>query len=72
MYELHNGGAVPARYEVDPAALSQLQVDNFNHPLLRCLNPEGEISPGQTAVLEWIFSPLEVKVYHVRIKMNCY
>lgn len=71
MYELHNGGAVPARYEVDSAVLSQLQVENFNHPLLRCLNPEGEISPGQTAILEWIFSPLEVKVYHVRTKMNC-
>uniref|UniRef100_A0A8C9XND8 Cilia and flagella associated protein 65 n=1 Tax=Sander lucioperca TaxID=283035 RepID=A0A8C9XND8_SANLU len=68
MYELNNGGAVPVRYEVDMAVLSQLQVDNFNHPLLCCLNPEGVVLPGKTAILEWIFSPLEAKVYHVRIE----
>uniref|UniRef100_A0A3Q0SAU0 Si:ch1073-349o24.2 n=1 Tax=Amphilophus citrinellus TaxID=61819 RepID=A0A3Q0SAU0_AMPCI len=66
--ELHNGGAVPAWYDVDTAVLSQLQADNFNHPVLRCLNPQGEIPPGKTAMLEWIFSPLEAKTYHVRIK----
>uniref|UniRef100_A0A3B5BIF1 Si:ch1073-349o24.2 n=1 Tax=Stegastes partitus TaxID=144197 RepID=A0A3B5BIF1_9TELE len=63
--ELHNGGAVPVRYEVDTAALSQLQVDNFNHPLLCCLNPEGRVLPGKTTKLEWIFSPLEAKMYQV-------
>ena len=65
MYELHNGGAVPVHYEVDAAVLSQLQENNFNHPLLCCLNPEGDVLPGKTAVLEWIFSPLEAKMYHV-------
>lgn len=70
MYELHNGGALPVRYEVDSAVLSQLQVDNFNHPLLCCLNPEGEVLPGETARVEWIFSPLEAKMYHVRIEAN--
>ncbi|XP_042350684.1 cilia- and flagella-associated protein 65 isoform X3 [Plectropomus leopardus] len=70
MYELHNGGAVPVRYEVDIAALSQLQVDNFNHPVLCCLNPEGEVLPGRTAMLEWIFSPLETKLYHMDIPIH--
>lgn len=70
VYEVHNNGAVPVCYEVDSAVLSQLQVDNFNHPVLRCLNPKGEVLPGQTAMLEWIFSPLEVKMYHVRIETN--
>ncbi len=68
VYELHNGGAVPVRYEVDLALLSQLKVDNFNHPVLCCLNPEGEILPGKTAMLKWIFSPLEAKMYHVRME----
>ncbi|XP_035860503.1 cilia- and flagella-associated protein 65 isoform X3 [Sander lucioperca] len=70
MYELNNGGAVPVRYEVDMAVLSQLQVDNFNHPLLCCLNPEGVVLPGKTAILEWIFSPLEAKVYHMDIPIH--
>lgn len=65
MYELCNGGAVPVHYEVDKAVLSQLQEDNFNHPVLRCLSPEGEVPPGKTAALEWIFSPLEAKMYNV-------
>lgn len=50
--------------------LSQLQEDNFNSPLLRCLNPEGEVLPGQTAMLEWIFSPMEAKVYRVSETMD--
>ncbi|XP_068428766.1 cilia- and flagella-associated protein 65 isoform X2 [Clinocottus analis] len=70
VYELHNCGSVPVRYEVDTAVLSQLKVDNFNHPVLVCLNPEGEVLPGKTATLEWIFSPLEAKVYHVGIPIH--
>ncbi|XP_041857030.1 cilia- and flagella-associated protein 65 isoform X2 [Melanotaenia boesemani] len=70
IYELHSGGGVPVHYEVDTAALEQLQVDNFNHPVLRCLNPKGEILPGKTALLEWIFSPLEAKMYHMDVPIN--
>lgn len=68
VYELHNGGAVPVHYGVDVAMLLQLQAENFNHPLLYCLHPEGIIPPGETAMLEWIFSPLEAKVYYVSIE----
>ncbi|XP_028250251.1 cilia- and flagella-associated protein 65 isoform X2 [Parambassis ranga] len=67
MYELHNGSAVPVHYEVDTAVLSQLQEDNFNHPVLCCLNPEGEVLPGKTTTLEWIFSPLEAKMYQIDV-----
>lgn len=63
--ELYNGCAVPFHYKVDLAVLSQLQKDNFNHQILRCLNPEGEVLPGQTVMLEWIFSPIEAKMYQV-------
>lgn len=65
MYELYNSGAVAVHYEVDQAVLSQLQMDNYNHPVLRCLSPQGDIPPGNKATLEWIFSPLEAKMYHV-------
>ncbi|CAG5865404.1 unnamed protein product [Menidia menidia] len=70
MYELHNGGAVPVRYEVDTAVLTQLQINNFNHPLLRCINPEGEVLPGKSTVIEWIFSPLEAKMYQMDVPIH--
>ncbi|XP_074550256.1 cilia- and flagella-associated protein 65 isoform X1 [Halichoeres trimaculatus] len=70
VYELHNGGAVPVHYEVDRTMLLQLQVENFNHPLLDCLRPEGIVLPGETAMLEWIFSPLEAKVYYMDILIH--
>lgn len=63
--ELYNGCAVPFHYEVDLAVLSRLQEDNFNLQILRCLNPEGEVLPGRRVMLEWIFSPIEAKMYQV-------
>lgn len=65
VYELYNGCSVPFCYQVDLTVLSQLQKDNYNHPLLRCLNPQGKVLPGQTVMLEWIFSPIEAKMYQV-------
>ncbi|XP_053184754.1 cilia- and flagella-associated protein 65 [Scomber japonicus] len=70
VYELYNGGAVPVHYDVDTAVLSQLQVDNFNHPVLCCLNPEGLVLPGHTAMLEFIFSPLEAKMYYMDVPIH--
>ncbi|XP_061923625.1 cilia- and flagella-associated protein 65 isoform X2 [Entelurus aequoreus] len=70
MYDLYNGGGIPVRYEVDAGVLSQLQENNFNQPLLCCLNPVGEILPGKTASLEFIFSPLEAKMHSMDIPIH--
>uniref|UniRef100_H3C1V3 Uncharacterized protein n=1 Tax=Tetraodon nigroviridis TaxID=99883 RepID=H3C1V3_TETNG len=70
VYGLYNGCAMPFLYQVDLSVLSQLQKDNFNHPLLHCLNPEGKVLPGQTVVLEWIFSPMEAKMYQFEIPIR--
>ncbi|XP_066497191.1 cilia- and flagella-associated protein 65 isoform X2 [Hoplias malabaricus] len=67
VYELYNGGALPLRYHVDISPLEQLQEENFSHPILQCLNPDGELQPGHTATLKWVFSPLEAKIYSVDI-----
>lgn len=67
VYQLYNQGAVPVQYEVDKAVFSQLQKENFNHSVLCCLNPDGEIPPGESAILEWIFSPLEAEIYQMDI-----
>ena len=52
-------------YEVDLSPLLLLETENFNHPILTCLNPKGEIAPGMSSNLEWVFSPLESKTYTV-------
>lgn len=65
--KLQNTGALPVHYEVDTDVLLKLQMDNFNHAVLTCLNPEGHVPAGQSAMVEWIFSPLEAKLYSVRL-----
>ncbi|XP_059896106.1 cilia- and flagella-associated protein 65 isoform X1 [Gadus macrocephalus] len=70
VYDLYNSSTVVVHYEVDAYPLQQLQEQNFHHPVLCCLTPRGEVRPGRTAQLEWLFSPLEAKVYNVDIVIH--
>ncbi|KAM5228716.1 cilia- and flagella-associated protein 65 [Ctenodactylus gundi] len=70
IYELYNGGTVPVTYEVQTSILSEVQEKNFNHPIFCCLNPKGEIQPGTTAQVFWIFSPIEAKTYTVDVPIH--
>ncbi|XP_054405827.1 cilia- and flagella-associated protein 65 isoform X1 [Pongo abelii] len=70
IYELYNGGSVPVTYEVQTDVLSQVQEKNFDHPIFCCLNPKGEIQPGSTARVLWIFSPIEAKTYTVDVPIH--
>uniref|UniRef100_G1RCR5 Cilia and flagella associated protein 65 n=1 Tax=Nomascus leucogenys TaxID=61853 RepID=G1RCR5_NOMLE len=70
IYELYNGGSVPVTYEVQTDVLSQVQEKNFDHPIFCCLNPKGEIQPGTTARVLWIFSPIEAKTYTVDVPIH--
>ncbi|XP_070569847.1 cilia- and flagella-associated protein 65-like [Ptychodera flava] len=70
VYELYNGGALPVQYELDLTALEYIKQENYNHKVFQCLNPRGEILPGRTAFVEWIFSPLEAKTYMVDVPIH--
>nr|XP_011738987.1 cilia- and flagella-associated protein 65 isoform X4 [Macaca nemestrina] len=70
IYELYNGSSVPVTYEVQTDVLSQVQEKNFDHPIFCCLNPKGEIQPGTTARVLWIFSPIEAKTYMVDVPIH--
>ncbi|XP_017712400.1 PREDICTED: coiled-coil domain-containing protein 108 isoform X4 [Rhinopithecus bieti] len=48
----------------------QVQEKNFDHPIFCCLNPKGEIQPGTTARVLWIFSPIEAKTYMVDVPIH--
>ncbi|XP_016378792.1 coiled-coil domain-containing protein 108-like [Sinocyclocheilus rhinocerous] len=70
VFELYNAGALPLRYHIDTTPLEELMEENFSHPVLQCLNPGGEVEPGHTALVEWIFSPLEAKTYSVDVLLH--
>nr|XP_034983136.1 cilia- and flagella-associated protein 65 isoform X1 [Zootoca vivipara] len=70
IYELYNGGATTAVYEIQVDALMKVQEENYHHEVFVCLNPRGEIGPGLTAHTEWIFSPLEAKMYSVEVPIH--
>uniref|UniRef100_A0A670JW35 Cilia and flagella associated protein 65 n=1 Tax=Podarcis muralis TaxID=64176 RepID=A0A670JW35_PODMU len=70
IYELYNGGATTAMYEIQVDALMKVQEENYQHGVFVCLNPRGEIGPGLTAHTEWIFSPLEAKMYSVEVPIH--
>lgn len=53
-------------YEVQLDSVMKIQEENFQHPVFVCLNPRGEILPGMTSHIEWVFSPLEARTYSVR------
>ncbi|XP_022101804.1 cilia- and flagella-associated protein 65-like isoform X2 [Acanthaster planci] len=70
VYELYNGGAIPVTYQLDLTTLEYTLQENFSHKVFECLNPYGEISAGETANVEWIFSPLEAKTYMVDVPIH--
>ncbi|NXP58478.1 CFA65 protein, partial [Chloropsis cyanopogon] len=63
VYKLYNGGSMPVTFEVQLDNIVKMQEKNFQHPVFVCLTPRGEVPPGATGRIEWIFSPLEAKKY---------
>ncbi|XP_027534628.1 cilia- and flagella-associated protein 65 isoform X1 [Neopelma chrysocephalum] len=70
IYELYNGSSMPVMFEVQLDNLMRIQEENFQHPVFVCLTPRGEIPPGKTGHIEWIFSPLEAKTYLVDVPIH--
>ncbi|NXH39067.1 CFA65 protein, partial [Dicaeum eximium] len=70
IYELYNCGSMPVTFEVQLDSIAKTQEKNFQHPVFVCLTPRGEIPPGETGHIEWIFSPLEAKTYMVDVVIH--
>ncbi|KFO12431.1 Coiled-coil domain-containing protein 108, partial [Balearica regulorum gibbericeps] len=70
IYELYNGGSVPVTFELQLDNVVRIQEENFQHPVFVCLTPRGEILPGTTGHIEWIFSPLEAGTYLVDVPIH--
>ncbi|NXR48460.1 CFA65 protein, partial [Hippolais icterina] len=67
IYKLYNGGSMPVTFEVQLDNIVKIKEKNFQHPVFVCLTPRGEIPPGETGHIEWIFSPLEAETYTVDV-----
>ncbi|XP_039553133.1 cilia- and flagella-associated protein 65 isoform X1 [Passer montanus] len=67
IYKLYNGGSMPVTFEVQLDNIVKIQEKNFQHPVFACLTPRGEIPPGESGHIGWIFSPLEAKTYTVDV-----
>lgn len=67
MFDIHNSGDTSVGYTVDTRPLEDLQASNYLMPILKCLQPKGEILPGCSVSIEFVFSPLEAKQYAVSI-----
>ncbi|NXH29691.1 CFA65 protein, partial [Myiagra hebetior] len=70
IYKLYNGGSMPVTFEIQLDSVVKIQEKNFQHPVFACLTPRGEIPPGETGHIEWIFSPLEAKTYSVVVPIR--
>ncbi|NXC35212.1 CFA65 protein, partial [Campylorhamphus procurvoides] len=70
IYKLYNGGSMPVMFEVQLDNIVRIQEENFQHPVFVCLTPRGEIPPGKTGHMEWMFSPLEAKTYLVDVPIH--
>ncbi|NWR55549.1 CFA65 protein, partial [Bucorvus abyssinicus] len=70
IYELYNGGSIPVIFEAQPDNIVRIQKENFQHPVFVCLSPGGEIPPGTTGHMEWVFSPLEARMYSVDVPIH--
>ena len=65
VFDIHNSGDTAVGYTVDTRPLDDLQASNYLMPILKCLQPQGEIPSGCSVSMEFVFSPLEAKKYTV-------
>ncbi|DBA87452.1 TPA: hypothetical protein ACH3X1_004491 [Trebouxia sp. C0004] len=70
-YCLRNGGPAELPYSIDTAPLQQLIKLNYGYEILKLLeSPQGVIPPGGVAGLNFVFSPLEDRVYNVALPIK--
>eukprot|EP01136_Pigoraptor_vietnamica_P041035 Opistho-1_new@13534 len=69
-FELHNAGTSPLDFELDLGNLDRVRADNHSFPIFECACSGGSLKPGETAVVPWIFRPLEARTYSVDVPVR--
>ena len=68
--EIVNASGVEVAYDVDLKDVNRLIAENFNLPIVRLSNPKGTIPARSSLYLEWLFYPLEAKMYEFTIDVK--
>eukprot|EP00879_Flechtneria_rotunda_P014773 GHRR01015437.1.p1 GENE.GHRR01015437.1~~GHRR01015437.1.p1 ORF type:complete len:1087 (+),score=398.72 GHRR01015437.1:1465-4725(+) len=72
-YELRNGGPAPLHYMLDISPLQRLAKQNYSAEVIKFAGGsplEGVVPPGEVAVFNWLFQPLEAKSYSVALPLT--
>lgn len=72
-YALRNGGNDPLGYSLDVSSLQRLAEDNYGFEIMKLASTAaatGEIEPHGTAILNWLFTPLEDKQYEAQVLVH--
>ena len=65
--ELRNPTPSDARYELDLAAVEDLNADAWDFPVLTCVERSGVVPAFGTALVNFVFQPVEEKTYEVEV-----
>ncbi|CAM6104682.1 unnamed protein product [Calypogeia fissa] len=68
--ELCNRGPCDIEYRLDDGPLEEMMRVNFGFRVLWCQNPVGVIPAQESILLNWMFQPLEPKLYSVRVPVH--
>ena len=68
--EIKNLGITKLKYQIDTAALEDLNEGNFDFKIFEIQNPEGTLSAGDTQYIYTLFRPLEAKEYAVDLPIK--
>jgi hypothetical protein len=70
-YTIYNDTETEMNYELDLTGVKKLAQENYSFPVFECLNPRGKIPPnGESVNIDWIFLPIEVKEYNVKVPIK--
>ncbi|KAJ3221474.1 hypothetical protein HK099_003484 [Clydaea vesicula] len=70
LYPLYNCCSVSVEYTLDLSGLEQVKKENRDFPVFQCLKTKGTISAGEIDYVDWIFRPLEEKIYTVDVPIT--
>ena len=68
--ELRNPCADDISYAVDLAPVEALNAAAWNFPVLTCKNPRGVVPAFGTALINWVFQPVEAKTYECAVSVE--
>lgn len=68
--EIVNPSGYNITYDFEMKAIHKLSSDNFNEEIFKIISPHGIVHARSSAYVEWVFNPLEAKMYEVELNVR--